>query len=150
MKRGSGFTLIEVLIVMAILAVLVVIAYPGYAGYITKTRRIEGQIALHRSDPAAGALLHPHQHLYRLFVRLDRSGGKALQVVVRQRRGEQRLRTERARLPGPRADAVRRGDGHAGHRQGRSPSSGTPTAQTLTLNSAGERTSSGPIERCWP
>jgi type IV pilus assembly protein PilE len=46
MKRHTGFTMMEVLVVMAIVAILSALAYPSYAGYITKTRRIEGQIAL--------------------------------------------------------------------------------------------------------
>ena len=46
MRRSTGFTLAEVLVVAAIVAILAAIAYPSYAGYITRTRRIEGQIAL--------------------------------------------------------------------------------------------------------
>ncbi|MDP3672209.1 MAG: type IV pilin protein [Telluria sp.] len=46
MKRSAGFTLVEVLIVLAIVTVLAALTYPSFAGYITKTRRIEGQIAL--------------------------------------------------------------------------------------------------------
>ncbi|WP_296943776.1 type IV pilin protein [uncultured Massilia sp.] len=42
----TGFTLLEVLIVLAIVSILVSIAYPTYAGYIVRTRRTEGQVAL--------------------------------------------------------------------------------------------------------
>lgn len=46
MKRRAGFTLVEVLTVLAIVTLLAALTYPSFAGYITKTRRIEGQIAL--------------------------------------------------------------------------------------------------------
>jgi type IV pilus assembly protein PilE len=46
MSPIRGFTLVEVMIVLAIVMILTTLAYPGYAEYITKTRRIEGQIAL--------------------------------------------------------------------------------------------------------
>jgi len=45
-KRGQGFTLVEMLIVVAIMAILASVAWPGYAGYVVRTRRTEGQIAL--------------------------------------------------------------------------------------------------------
>ena len=46
MNARSGFTLVEMLVVMAIVGILSAIAYPSYAAYITRTRRIEGQMAL--------------------------------------------------------------------------------------------------------
>ena len=46
MPCQRGMTLVEVMIVLAIVMILTTLAYPSYAGYITKTRRIEGQIAL--------------------------------------------------------------------------------------------------------
>lgn len=46
MARMRGFTLIEVLAVLLILSVLASLAWPSYAGYITKTRRMEGKVAL--------------------------------------------------------------------------------------------------------
>ena len=42
----SGFTLVELMIVMAIVGILGALAYPTYAGYIVRTRRTEGQVAL--------------------------------------------------------------------------------------------------------
>jgi len=41
-----GMTLVEVMIVLVIVMILTTLAYPSYAGYVTKTRRIEGQVAL--------------------------------------------------------------------------------------------------------
>jgi type IV pilus assembly protein PilE len=46
MRARSGFTLIEMMVVMAIMGILGAIAYPSYGEYITRTRRIEGQMAL--------------------------------------------------------------------------------------------------------
>ena len=43
---GTGFTLVEVMTVLVILSVLAALAYPGYGDYVTRTRRMEGQVAL--------------------------------------------------------------------------------------------------------
>ena len=45
-KRISGFTLIEVLIVVAIIAILATIAYPSYVDQVNKVRRADAQAAL--------------------------------------------------------------------------------------------------------
>jgi type IV pilus assembly protein PilE len=42
----SGFTLVELMIVLAIVGILGAFAYPTYTGYIVRTRRTEGQVAL--------------------------------------------------------------------------------------------------------
>jgi type IV pilus assembly protein PilE len=44
--RNSGFTLVELMIVVAIVGILGTLAYPTYAGYIVRTRHVEGQVAL--------------------------------------------------------------------------------------------------------
>ena len=46
MSPVRGLTLIEVMIALVIVMILTTLAYPSYAGYITRTRRIEGMIAL--------------------------------------------------------------------------------------------------------
>jgi type IV pilus assembly protein PilE len=47
MKRlNSGFTLIELMIVVAIVAILAAIAFPSYARYVEKARRADAQSAL--------------------------------------------------------------------------------------------------------
>jgi type IV pilus assembly protein PilE len=45
-SRSRGFTLIEAMVVLLIVSVLASLAWPGYAGYLTKTRRMEGKVAL--------------------------------------------------------------------------------------------------------
>lgn len=45
-KRASGFTLIEVMIVVAIVAILASIAYPAYTDQVRKTRRADAKASL--------------------------------------------------------------------------------------------------------
>ena len=42
-KKRSGFTIIELMIVIAIVAILVALAYPAYSQYVRKARRGEAQ-----------------------------------------------------------------------------------------------------------
>jgi type IV pilus assembly protein PilE len=46
MARPRGFTLVEALIVLLIMSVLASLAWPSYADYLTRTRRMEGKVAL--------------------------------------------------------------------------------------------------------
>lgn len=39
LRRGRGFTLIELMIVVAVVSVLASVAYPSYAEYVAKSRR---------------------------------------------------------------------------------------------------------------
>ncbi|MBM7456924.1 type IV pilus assembly protein PilE [Oceanisphaera litoralis] len=41
MQKSTGFTLIELMIVVAIVAILATVAYPSFTGYLLKSKRIE-------------------------------------------------------------------------------------------------------------
>lgn len=45
-KKLTGFSLIELLIVIAIMGILVAVGYPSYTDYIIKTKRADGAFAL--------------------------------------------------------------------------------------------------------
>jgi type IV pilus assembly protein PilE len=149
MKRGSGFTLIEVLIVLAILMVLAAIAYPSYAGYITKTRRIEGQIALIEAVQQqeryytrnntyiafSSSSTDPQEKRFKWW-----SGGaaahSAYELSARACPGRDLFQCVEVKAkPGTENVDAKFKDADC---------------QTLTLNSAGERSSSGPLASCWP
>jgi type IV pilus assembly protein PilE len=149
MKRHSGFALIELMIVMAILLVLAAVAYPAYAGYITKTRRIEGQIALIEAIQQqerfftrnntyiafSSSSTDPEERRFKWW---SGSAAASSAYELRARACPGRALTECVEvqaMPGTAMVDAKFKDADCA---------------TLTLNSAGEQTSSGALQRCWP
>jgi len=45
-RKNTGFSLIELLIVIGIIGIIAMIAYPAYTNYVTEARRAQGQALL--------------------------------------------------------------------------------------------------------
>ena len=149
MTRRAGFTLVELMIVVAIIGILASIAYPGYANYITRSRRIEGQMAmldimqqqerfysLHNSYVAFSADSDdPAAQRFKWWSG-DKAAGSAYEL-----RGEACPDRdisdciEVKAMPGTDRVNAKFRDGECG---------------TLTLNSVGRRGQTGAAARCWP
>lgn len=52
MQKSTGFTLIELMIVVAIVAILATVAYPSYSAYLQKSKRIEAIQTLYKMQLA--------------------------------------------------------------------------------------------------
>lgn len=146
MARARGFTLIEVMLVLLILSLLASLAWPGYAGYLTKTRRMEGKVALMM------ALQQQEQHraVHHSYVAFSKaapveglrwwSGNAAISSAYEleaEACPERALRdcVQLHARPGTANVDVRFKDAECG---------------TLTLRSTGEQGASGQSTRCWP
>jgi type IV pilus assembly protein PilE len=67
-RRESGFTLIEVMIVVAIIGILAAIGYPSYQEQVAKSRRADAQ----------RALMEAEQYMRRFFSAQDTFTGASL------------------------------------------------------------------------
>lgn len=145
--RRTGFSLIEVLIVLAILGILGAIAWPTYAGYIVRTRRSEGQVALIEALQKQERY-HADHHTYVAFSAGDAdlagftpwSGATAatsayeLDAHACPERDIDECVEVRARPGTAQVDARFR----------------DPECGALTLDSIGRQGAEGAGQRCWP
>lgn len=146
MHRGSGFTLIELMVVLLILAVLAALAYPGYAGHVAKMRRIEGQVALIEAMQQQERH-HALHHTYVAFSAAEPveglrwwSGSRAAESAYELEAqacagGELRDCVEIVARPGTVNVDASYSDSECG---------------TLTMSSTGEQGASGAASQCWP
>lgn len=133
MQKQSGFTLIEVMIVVVIIGILASIAYPSYQEYVVRGNRAEGMALL--ADAAARQERYFAQNstyasnLSSLNM-IDESLNKHYKVVVSSASSSAYALTAQA--------------------QGTQASRDTKCGN-LTLNSAGERgkTGTASVESCW-
>jgi type IV pilus assembly protein PilE len=148
MKRVSGMTMIELMVVLVILGVLGALAYPSYARYVIKTKRIKAQVAMIE-------VLHQEQSYYGQHNTYIPFSAGALPPAPRFRwwsdstvavsayeldaqacpgRDITECVQVRARPGTARVDSTFR----------------DPDCGTLTINSTNETSASGAFDRCWP
>lgn len=146
MTRGSGFTLIEIMLVLVVLSVLAALAWPGYTDYMAKARRMEGQVAL----VSAMQQQEYHRAVHHTYVAFSSaepvdgmpwwSGSRAPDSAYELDAqacpgGELRDCVQVRARPGTAMVDARHSD---------------PECGTLTLSSTGEQGASGGAARCWP
>lgn len=146
MAGERGVTLIEVMVVLLIMSVLAGIAYPGYAGYLTKTRRMEGKLALIIAMQQQEQH-HAVHHRYVAFSSAapvaglhwwsgNAAAGSAYELDAQACPGSDlRDCVELRAHPGTANVDARFLDAECG---------------TLLLRSTGEQGATGPSQRCWP
>jgi type IV pilus assembly protein PilE len=145
----KGFTLVEVMIVLVILAVLSALAYPTYAGYIRKTRRIEGQVALVETLQQEERYYSQHNRYRAFSADLPVAGIGTLRWWSGGTAAASAYEIDAFACPGRTIDEcieVRARPGTArvdAHFR-------DPECETLTLDSTGQQTSNGTLDKCWP
>lgn len=142
----GGFSLVEMMVVLVVLGVLAMVAYPTYTGYITKTRRVEAQIAMVEAIGQEEVYYSQHNS-YLAFSADEPQPGMNWWVGAKPAASAYEIDAHacpgrtigdcvevRARPGTPRVDARFK----------------DPECATMTFNSVGERAASGVSDRCWP
>jgi type IV pilus assembly protein PilE len=149
MKRGAGFTLIEVMVVLVILMILVRLAYPNYARTINKTRRIEAQVAMIEAIQEQERYYTQHN----TYVAFSSAAQNPAALRFKWWSGATAASSAYELEAVACADRtltecveVRATPGTANV----DPTFTETECATLTLNTAGQQTASGSGERCWP
>jgi type IV pilus assembly protein PilE len=75
-SKQTGFTLIELMIVVAIIGILAAIAYPSYSDYVVRTRRAEAKKQLME----IAQMLERNYGLYGSYSQTKDAGGVALPI----------------------------------------------------------------------
>jgi type IV pilus assembly protein PilE len=140
--------MIELLVVMAILAVLGALAYPSYTRHVTRTRRVEAQVAMiealqeeeryyaqHNAYIAFSSDALPEAPRFRWWSG-STAAASAYEIDAQACPDRELVECVQVRArPGTRSVNSNFRD---------------PDCGTLTINSAGEHSASGTSERCWP
>ncbi|MFM5675567.1 pilin [Aeromonas veronii] len=82
MKKQSGFTLIELMIVVAIVAILAAVALPAYQNYVTKTKFVELASSLGSLKTAAEVCANEGRFTYGAGACVDPTGKTPATVTL--------------------------------------------------------------------
>lgn len=149
MKRGAGFTLIEVMLVLVILLILGALAYPRYASVITKTRRTEAQVAILEVITQQ----ERYRSLHNTYVAFSSASEEPPAPGFKRWSGASAATSayelEAAACPDKALTECVEVRAIPGTAQVNARFS-DPECGTLTRNTDGEQTASGSYDRCWP
>jgi type IV pilus assembly protein PilE len=144
-KCGSGYTLIELMVVLAIVSLLAALAFPAFQQYVIKGKRAQAQAALMQLMQQQERY-YTQNGIYLAFSAAAAgpftwwSGSSAAHSAYELRAGACAQQTLSqcvmlTALPGTGKVDSNFKDAEC---------------ETLTLDSAGQRRASGPAQRCWP